>query len=71
MTDVLTTEADTGAVVNRKPAQPDVNGVDAELVAQLVERARTAVGDTRGRISQTKDFTTPGETVIVVVRRDA
>jgi transposase-like protein len=29
-------------VAKRKPAQPDVQGVDAELVAQLVEQARTA-----------------------------
>ena len=42
MTDVLTIVADTDAVVKRKPAQPDVEGVDAELVARLVEQARTA-----------------------------
>src|ERR671921_648723 len=42
MTDVLTTVADTDAVAKRKPAQPDVEGVDAELVARLVEQARTA-----------------------------
>jgi putative transposase len=42
MTDVLIAGADTGSVAKRKPAQPDVNGVDAQLVAQLVEQARTA-----------------------------
>src|SRR5205085_1825516 len=33
---------DTDAVAKRKPARPDENGVDAELVDQLVEQARTA-----------------------------
>jgi putative transposase len=42
MTDVLGTEVDTDAVVKWEPARPDVEGVDADLVAQLVEQARTA-----------------------------
>jgi transposase-like protein len=42
MTDVVIAEADTDSVAKRKPAQPDVNGVNGELVAQLVEQARTA-----------------------------
>jgi transposase-like protein len=42
MTDVLIAEADTDAVAKRGPARPGVDGVDGELVAQLVEQARTA-----------------------------
>jgi putative transposase len=42
MTDVVITDVDTDAVAKRKPARPVVDGVDAELVAQLVEQARTA-----------------------------
>src|SRR5438874_4089210 len=42
MTDAVIVDADTDAVAKRKPARPDVNGVDADLVAQLVEQARTA-----------------------------
>src|SRR3982750_374363 len=42
MTDVVIADADTDAVAKRKPAQPEGNGVDAELVARLVEQARTA-----------------------------
>src|ERR1700755_2798010 len=42
MTDVLINGVDTDLVVKRTPAQPDVDGVDAQLVAQLVEQARTA-----------------------------
>src|SRR5690349_1084353 len=42
MTDVLSIVADTGAAVKRKPGPPDVEGVDEQLVAQLVEQARTA-----------------------------
>jgi len=42
MTNVLIAEADTDAVAKRGPARPGVDGVDAELVAQLVEQARTA-----------------------------
>ncbi len=42
MTDVLIAEADTDLVAKRRPAGPDVNGVDAQLVAQLVEQARSA-----------------------------
>jgi transposase-like protein len=41
MTDVMITEADTDSVVKRNPGQT-IDGVDAELVAQLVEQARTA-----------------------------
>ena len=41
MTDAVIVDADTDAVAKRKPARPDVNGVDADLVAQLVEQART------------------------------
>jgi transposase-like protein len=40
MTDVMITEADTDSVAKRKPGQP-IEGVDAELVAKLVEQART------------------------------
>jgi putative transposase len=43
MSEVLIVDADTGSVAKRKPArQPDVDGVDAQLVDQLVEQARTA-----------------------------
>jgi hypothetical protein len=42
MTDVMIAEVDTDAVVKRVPARPGVDGVDAQLVAQLVEQARTA-----------------------------
>jgi putative transposase len=42
MTDVMIAEVDTDAVVKREPARPDVDGVDAQLVAQLVEQARAA-----------------------------
>src|SRR5947207_10274110 len=42
MTDVVIADADTDAVAKREPARPEENGVDAELVDQLVERARTA-----------------------------
>src|SRR6187431_2718941 len=43
MSDVLIVDADAGSVAKRKPAQrPDVDGVDAQLVEQLVEQARTA-----------------------------
>ena len=42
MTEVMIVDADTDAVAKRKPAQPEDNGVDADLVAQLVEQARTA-----------------------------
>jgi putative transposase len=42
MTDVMIAEVDTDAVVKREPARPDVDGVDAHLVAQLVEQARAA-----------------------------
>jgi putative transposase len=42
MTDVVAAEPDTGAVAKRTPGQPDIEAVDAELVAQLVEQARTA-----------------------------
>jgi hypothetical protein len=42
MTDVLIAEADTGSVAKRKPAGPDVDGVDSELVDRLVERARVS-----------------------------
>src|SRR5256885_5179760 len=42
MMDVVIADADTIAVAKQKPARPDDSGVDAELVAQLVEQARTA-----------------------------
>jgi transposase-like protein len=43
MSEVLIVDADTGSVAKRKPAQqPGVDGVDAQLVEQLVEQARTA-----------------------------
>src|SRR5256714_12085871 len=42
MMDVVIADADTVAVAKQKPARPDDNGVDAELVAQLVEQVRTA-----------------------------
>jgi hypothetical protein len=42
MTDAVIADADTYAVAKRKLAQPDVDGVDAELMAQLVEQARSA-----------------------------
>lgn len=42
MADVLINGVDTDLVAKRKPAQPAVDGVDAQLVAQLVEQARTA-----------------------------
>jgi putative transposase len=42
MTDVMIAEVDTDAVAKREPARPDVDGVDAQLVAQLVEQARAA-----------------------------
>src|SRR5688500_17934401 len=42
MTDVLITEVDTDPVAKRNPARPAVEGVDADLVTQLVEQARTA-----------------------------
>src|SRR2546429_1020377 len=41
MTNAVIADADTDAVAKRKPARPE-DGVDAELVAQLVEQARTA-----------------------------
>jgi putative transposase len=43
MSEVLIVDADTGSVAKRKPTQqPGVDGVDAQLVDQLVEQARTA-----------------------------
>src|SRR5260370_29572745 len=42
MTDVEIARVDTDAVVKREPARPDVDGVDGQVVAQLVEQARTA-----------------------------
>src|SRR5688572_10263888 len=42
MSDVVIAGADTGSVAKREPARPDVDGVDGQLVAQLVEQARTA-----------------------------
>jgi putative transposase len=42
MTEAVIAEVDTDAVAKREPAQPAVDGVDAELVARLVEQARTA-----------------------------
>ncbi|WP_426509448.1 hypothetical protein ACPPVO_01635 [Dactylosporangium sp. McL0621] len=42
MSDVVIAEADTGSVAKRKPARLEVHGVDEQLVAQLVEPARTA-----------------------------
>ena len=42
MTNVMIAEVDTDAVAKREPARPVVDGVDSELVDQLVEQARTA-----------------------------
>jgi len=42
MTDVMIAEVDTDAVAKREPARPAVDGVDSDLVDQLVEQARTA-----------------------------
>jgi transposase-like protein len=42
MTDVMIAEVDTDAVAKREPARPAVEGVDSELVDQLVEQARAA-----------------------------
>jgi putative transposase len=42
MSDMVVTGVDTDAVAKRKPAGPAVDGVDADLVAQLVEQARTS-----------------------------
>ncbi|MFI7026967.1 IS256 family transposase, partial [Micromonospora sp. NPDC049900] len=42
MTDVVFTEADTGQVGKRGPARPVGDGVDDQLVAQVVEQARAA-----------------------------
>jgi transposase-like protein len=42
MTDVVIVEVDTDPVMKREPAAPDAQGVDAQLVAQLVAQARTA-----------------------------
>jgi len=42
MRDVVIADADTDAVAKRRPAGPEDNGVDAQLVDQLVEQARTA-----------------------------
>jgi transposase-like protein len=42
MTDVVIAGVDTDQVAKREPAAPDVDVVDAQLVAQLVEQARTA-----------------------------
>jgi len=42
MTDVMIADVDTDAVDKREPARPDVDGVDADLAARLVEQARTA-----------------------------
>jgi len=42
MSDMVITDVDTGVVTKRKPAAPVVDGVDADLVAQLVEQARTS-----------------------------
>ncbi len=42
MTDAVIAGADTDAVAKRKPVQLKDSGVGAELVAQLVERARSA-----------------------------
>lgn len=42
MTDVMIAEVDTDAVGKREPARPVVDGVDSELVDQLVAQARTA-----------------------------
>ncbi|MEO3778331.1 hypothetical protein ABGB16_16065 [Micromonospora sp. B11E3] len=38
----MITEADTGQVAKRGPARPAGDGVDDQLVAQVVERARAA-----------------------------
>jgi putative transposase len=42
MTDAVVVDADTDAVAKRKPARPEDNGVDVDLVGRLVEQARTA-----------------------------
>lgn len=42
MDDMLITDVDTGSVAKRDPAKPAVDGVDGQLVAQLVEQARAA-----------------------------
>src|SRR5689334_10404555 len=42
MTDVMIAEVDTDAVAKRESARPVVDGVDSDLVDQLVEQARTA-----------------------------
>lgn len=42
MTEVLIAEVDTGPVAKRRPARPESDGVDSELVGQLVEQARAA-----------------------------
>ena len=42
MVDVLIAEADTGPVAKWGPAEPAMDGVDAELVARLVDQARAA-----------------------------
>jgi transposase-like protein len=42
MTDVMIAGVDTDAVAKRGPARPDADVVDAQLVAQVVEQARTA-----------------------------
>jgi putative transposase len=42
MTDVMIVEVDTDAMAKREPARPAVEGVDSELVDQLVEQARAA-----------------------------
>lgn len=42
MMDAVIAESDTDAVAKRKPGRPEENGVDAQLVDQLVEQARTA-----------------------------
>jgi hypothetical protein len=38
MTEVVIADADTDAVAKRKPARPDGNGIDAELIAQLINK---------------------------------
>jgi putative transposase len=42
MDEVMIADVDTDAMAKRGPAQPGADGVDGELVAQLVEQARTA-----------------------------
>lgn len=42
MTDILITEVDTDQVAKRGPARPAGDGVDDQLVAQVVEKARAA-----------------------------